>query len=83
MFVLNYLYTTETIAPEQNNRSDEQFIDVRINTISFILITTFGVSREEFTDTVLQCINKDYQGEEREVLIREFKGYYSIEYHEK
>ncbi|MGE7683894.1 hypothetical protein [Peribacillus simplex] len=83
MFVLNYLYTTETIAPEQTNRSDEQFLDARINAITVILNTRFGVSREEFTDTVLHCINKDYQGEEREVLIRKFKEYYSIENHEK
>lgn len=83
MFVLNYLYTTETSALEQTNQSDEQFLDARINAITFILNTKFGVSSEEFTDTVLHCINKDYLGEEREVLIRKFKEYYSIENHEK
>lgn len=79
MFVLNYLYTTDTIVPEQTNRADEQFFDARINAMTFILNTKFNVSREEFTNAVLHSIDKDYQGEEKEVLIKKFKEYYSIE----
>lgn len=83
MFVLNYLYTTDTIAPEQSDGSDHQFLDARINALTVVLNSKFNVNKEEFTDAVLHCINKDYQGAEREALIRKFKEYYSIENHKQ
>ncbi|MGP4076858.1 hypothetical protein [Halobacillus sp. K22] len=81
VFQLSFLYSSTSSTNYNISSTDaieEHFKDVRINTLTAILINKVGVTKEEFTDKLVALINEDCPDEYKEEVIKKAKEYYKF-----
>lgn len=77
IFVLNFMYSRDEKTNDGPKDIDTIFIDTRINAITAIMNRKFNVGKEEFIQTLMDCIDNDCPKEYKESLKSRCREYYS------